>query len=77
MPALQSELRAAARDASQRDAGAWPTGWKASAAPRPPISQLGADRFAQMIRDTEMVDMPLAELEADRPRRPAAQPAAR
>ena len=31
---------------------------------RPPDFALGAERFAQMLRDTEMVDVPLAELEA-------------
>jgi uncharacterized protein DUF885 len=62
-PALQAELGKAARDAARAMQGL--ADWLE--AQRPNATQdfaLGADRFAQMIRDTEMVDVPLAELEA-------------
>jgi hypothetical protein len=60
---LQVDLRLAARTASQamKELADW------LEAQRPNATQdfaLGADRFAQMLRDTEMVDTPLAELEA-------------
>jgi uncharacterized protein (DUF885 family) len=60
--ALQAELRDAARDAARAMSGL--ASWLESQ--RPNATQnfaLGADRFARMIRDTEMVDVPLAELE--------------
>ncbi|HEX8483235.1 MAG TPA: DUF885 domain-containing protein [Allosphingosinicella sp.] len=60
---LQVDLRLAARQAS--DAMRELAGWLE--AQRPNATQdfaLGADKFAQMLRDTEMVDIPLAELEA-------------
>jgi hypothetical protein len=60
---LQLDLRLAARTASQamKELADW------LESQRPNATQdfaLGADRFAQMLRDTEMVDLPLAELEA-------------
>jgi uncharacterized protein (DUF885 family) len=60
---LQGELRAASREASQamRGLAEWLESQRATATTN---FQLGADRFAQMVRDTEMVDVPLAELEA-------------
>lgn len=61
--ALQAELDTAARDAARAMQGL--ADWLE--AQRPNATQdfaLGADRFAQMLRDTEMVDVPLAELEA-------------
>lgn len=61
-PALQSELRAASRDAARAMAGL--AEWLESQ--RRTATQdfaLGAERFARMIRDTEMVDTPLPELE--------------
>lgn len=62
-PALQAELDKAARDAARAMQGL--ADWLETQ--RPSATQdfaLGADRFAQMLRDTEMVDVPLAELEA-------------
>ncbi len=62
-PALQAELDKAARDAARAMRGL--SDWLE--AQRPSATQdfaLGADRFAQMLRDTEMVDLPIAELEA-------------
>ncbi|MGZ8326712.1 MAG: DUF885 domain-containing protein [Allosphingosinicella sp.] len=62
-PALQAELDTAARDAARAMQGL--ADWLESQ--RPNATQdfaLGADKFAQMLRDTEMVDVPLAELEA-------------
>lgn len=62
-PALQAELDSAAREAARAMQGL--ADWLESQ--RPHATQdfaLGADRFAQMLRDTEMVDVPLAELEA-------------
>jgi uncharacterized protein (DUF885 family) len=62
-PALQAELDTAARDAARAMQGL--ADWLE--AQRPNATQdfaLGADKFAQMLRDTEMVDIPLAELEA-------------
>lgn len=62
-PALQAELDTAARAAARAMQGL--SDWLE--AQRPQATQdfaLGADRFAQMLRDTEMVDTPLAELEA-------------
>jgi len=61
--ALQTELDSAARDAARAMQGL--ADWLE--AQRPNATQdfaLGADRFAQMLRDTEMVDVPLAGLEA-------------
>jgi uncharacterized protein (DUF885 family) len=60
---LQVDLRLAARSASQamRELADW------LESQRPGATQdfaLGADKFAQMLRDTEMVDIPLTELEA-------------
>ena len=62
-PALQAQLRDAARDASQamRGLADWLESQRAHATTN---FALGARRFAQMIRDTEMVDTPLAQLEA-------------
>jgi uncharacterized protein (DUF885 family) len=62
-PALQAELDKAARDAARAMRGL--ADWLE--AQRPNATQdfaLGADRFAQMLRDTEMVDVPLAELDS-------------
>ncbi len=61
--ALQTELSTAsnAASAAMTSLAAWVE------AQRPNATQdfaLGAERFSQMIRDTEMVDIPLAELEA-------------
>jgi uncharacterized protein (DUF885 family) len=61
-PALQAQLRDAAGDAARAMSGL--ANWLERQ--RPNATQdfaLGADRFAQMIRDTEMVDVPIAELE--------------
>jgi uncharacterized protein (DUF885 family) len=62
-PALQAELDSAAREAARAMKGL--ADWLE--AQRPSATQdfaLGADKFAQMLRDTEMVDLPVAELEA-------------
>jgi len=62
-PALQAELRAAAREAARAMSGL--ADWLESQ--RRTATQdfaLGAERFAQMVRDTEMVDIPLDQLEA-------------
>lgn len=62
-PALQAELDTSAREAARAMQGL--ADWLE--AQRPSATQdfaLGADRFAQMLRDTEMVDLPLADLEA-------------
>jgi hypothetical protein len=60
---LQSELRDASRDAAQamRGLADWLESQRRTATTN---FQLGAARFAQMIRDTEMVDVPLPRLEA-------------
>ncbi|HET9638025.1 MAG TPA: DUF885 domain-containing protein [Allosphingosinicella sp.] len=61
--ALQAELDSAALEAARAMQGL--ADWLE--AQRPGATQdfaLGADLFAQMLRDTEMVDTPLAELEA-------------
>ena len=57
-PALQAELRDASRDAARamRGLADWLESQRATATTN---FALGAERFAQMIRDTEMVDMPL------------------
>lgn len=60
---LQTELTAASADAAKAmsDLASWVE------AQRPRAKQnfaLGAKRFAQMLRDTEMVDLPLAKIEA-------------
>jgi uncharacterized protein (DUF885 family) len=62
-PALQAQLRDAARDASQamRGLAGWLESQRATANTN---FALGPQRFAQMIRDTEMVDVPLNQLEA-------------
>jgi uncharacterized protein (DUF885 family) len=62
-PALQAELRAASRDAAQamRGLADWLESQRRTATTD---FALGAQRFAQMIRDTEMVDIPLDQLEA-------------
>ena len=62
-PALQAQLRSAARDASQamRGLAGWLESQRATANTN---FALGPQRFAQMIRDTEMVDVPLNQLEA-------------
>jgi uncharacterized protein (DUF885 family) len=60
--ALQAELRDASRDAARAMSGL--AEWLETQ--RPNATQdfaLGAERFARMVRDTEMVDLPLAELE--------------
>lgn len=62
-PALQRELDLSAREAAKAMKGL--ADWLESQ--RPNATQdfaLGADKFAQMLRDTEMVDIPLPELEA-------------
>src|SRR4051812_26144281 len=62
-PALRAQLRGAARDAAQAMRGL--ADWLESQRPRATTNfALGAARFAQMIRDTEMVDVPIAQLEA-------------
>jgi uncharacterized protein (DUF885 family) len=61
--ALQAQLRDAARDASQAMHGL--AEWLESQRPNATTNfALGPQRFAQMIRDTEMVDTPLDRLEA-------------
>jgi uncharacterized protein (DUF885 family) len=61
--ALQAELRTAAREAAQamRGLADWLESQRATATTN---FQLGAERFAQMVRDTELVDLPLDQLEA-------------
>jgi hypothetical protein len=61
-PALQAQLRDAARDAARSMSGLadWLESQRATATTN---FALGPERFARMIRDTEMVDVPLAELE--------------
>ena len=61
--ALQRDLRAASQtaSASMRQLADWLESQRRTATTN---FQLGAARFAQMIRDTEMVDTPLAQLEA-------------
>ncbi|TMJ18922.1 MAG: DUF885 domain-containing protein [Alphaproteobacteria bacterium] len=60
---LQAELRTAAREAARAMRGL--ADWLEAQRPRATTNfALGPERFAQMIRDTEMVDVPLAELEA-------------
>ena len=62
-PALQRELDTASNAAARAMAGL--ADWLEAQRPRATQDfALGADRFAQMLRDTEMVDLPLAELEA-------------
>jgi uncharacterized protein (DUF885 family) len=62
-PALQRELDSAARDAARAMQGL--ADWLEAQRPSATTDfALGADKFAQMVRDTEMVDVPLAELEA-------------
>jgi uncharacterized protein (DUF885 family) len=60
---LQAQLRVAAHGASEAMQGLanWLESQRRTATTN---FQLGAARFAQMIRDTEMVDTPLAQLEA-------------
>jgi uncharacterized protein (DUF885 family) len=62
-PALQRQLDSSAREAARamQELADW------LEAQRPNATTdfaLGADKFAQMVRDTEMVDVPLSELEA-------------
>jgi len=62
-PALQRELDSASRDAQRAMKGL--ADWLESQ--RPNATQdfaLGPEKFAKMLRDTEMVDLPLSELEA-------------
>jgi len=61
--ALQAQLRAAAREASQamRGLADWLESQRRTATTD---FALGPQRFAQMVRDTEMVDIPLDQLEA-------------
>lgn len=61
-PALQRELDVAVTEAAKAmtDLVAWTEAQRPSAGTD---FALGADGFAQMLRDTEMVDLPLAELE--------------
>jgi hypothetical protein len=62
-PALQSELDRSARAASVAMKGL--ADWLESQRPRATGNfALGPVKFAQMLRDTEMVDLPLAQLEA-------------
>jgi uncharacterized protein (DUF885 family) len=62
-PALQAELDRSARTAANAMKGL--ADWLDSQRPRATQDfALGAARFAQMVRDTEMVDVPLAQLEA-------------
>ncbi|PSJ39989.1 DUF885 domain-containing protein [Allosphingosinicella deserti] len=60
---LQAELDRATRDAvtATRGLADWLEAQRANATQE---FALGADRFAQMLRDTEMVDLPLDQLEA-------------
>jgi uncharacterized protein (DUF885 family) len=61
-PALQSQLRAASGEAAQAMRGL--ADWLEAQRPHATTNfALGAQRFAQMVRDTEMVDTPIAELE--------------
>jgi Bacterial protein of unknown function (DUF885) len=62
-PALQAELTRASAAAAEAMNGlaAWLESQRATATQD---FALGPERFAQMLRDTEMVDIPLAELEA-------------
>ncbi len=62
-PALQAQLRTASHDAAQAMQGLadWLESQRASATTN---FALGPQRFAQMVRDTEMVDVPLPQLEA-------------
>lgn len=62
-PALQAQLRTASHDAAQAMQGLadWLESQRATATTN---FALGPQRFAQMIRDTEMVDVPLPQLEA-------------
>jgi len=61
--ALQAELRTRSREAARamRDLADWLESQRRTATRD---FALGADRFARMLRDTEMVDIPLPELEA-------------
>jgi hypothetical protein len=61
--ALQAQLRDASGDASRamRGLADWLEGQRRNATLD---FALGADRFARMLRDTEMVDVPIPELEA-------------
>ncbi|HYN47046.1 MAG TPA: DUF885 family protein, partial [Allosphingosinicella sp.] len=61
-PALQAELRGAAREAARAMSGLadWLEGQRRTATQD---FALGPERFAQMVRDTEMVDIPLGQLE--------------
>ncbi len=61
--ALQAELARASQAAATSMSGiaSWLEGQRRKAGNN---FQLGAKRFAQMVRDTEMVDVPLAKLEA-------------
>ncbi len=62
-PALQRELDRSARAAAQSMRSL--ANWLESQRPRATQDfALGADRFSQMLRDTEMVDLPLSQLEA-------------
>jgi uncharacterized protein (DUF885 family) len=62
-PALQRELDSSAREAARAMQGL--ADWLEAQRPNATTGfALGADKFAQMVRDTEMVDVPLAELEA-------------
>jgi hypothetical protein len=62
-PALQSELDRAARTAAASMKGL--ADWLESQRPRATENfALGPAKFAQMVRDTEMVDIPLPQLEA-------------
>src|SRR6185436_10611094 len=61
--ALQAELRGAAGEAARAMRGL--ADWLEAQRPNATTNfALGAERFAQMVRDTEMVDIPLSELEA-------------
>jgi hypothetical protein len=62
-PALQRQLSTASESAARAMQGL--ANWLETLRPRATQGfALGADRFAQMLRDTEMVDMPLDQLEA-------------
>jgi hypothetical protein len=62
-PAEQAALRSASQAASaaMKQVVSWTEAQRPNAGTN---FALGADRFAQMLRDTEMVDVPLADLEA-------------
>ncbi len=65
-PGLQEEMRTAnaAAAAAMRDLGAWFTARKEAAGEGDGDFAFGPERYRRMLRDTERVEVPLAELEA-------------